>query len=451
MEKTEYIKNYECIHCKTRNSIGVKNCTYCGRELQNLHSELECGNCSTINEGNAKYCKSCGYKLILESSEDLDLEFLKKHLFGKYNILEMIGEGGFSKIYLAEHISLHRKEVIKLLKAGMSESNDIRNRFLRESRILAKLNHPNIIRITDVYELEGRSFYIMEFKEGKTLQKKLDENIKFTQEQAIKIILDVSRILAEVHKRGIIHRDLKPDNLLIDDDFYPTIIDFGISKSDDSNLDKTLKTEVGFMMGTAIYMSPEQIEGIDIDFRTDIYSLGIILYQLLSNKIPFDGQPHEILHKKLTQDLPLLDKEIDKFKQLQNILIKATERNKENRYPSIQDFQLDLENLINKKIGLKNKVLKTNKVSNPKIYSYNFFNNQNILLASILLTIILFILYKIYPISENIIKPGHINSIGMEFILIPKGEFVMGCVDLDPNCNEDEMPSHKVEITKSFS
>ena len=259
MDKTEIVKNYECLYCKTKNNIGVKNCTYCGREIQNLISELQCSNCSTKNERNAKFCKSCGFKLLFESSEDLDLHFLKKILIGKYNILEIIGEGGFSKIYLAEHISLHRKEVIKLLKVELSENNDIRNRFLRESRILAKLNHPNIIRIIDVYEIEGRSFYIMEFKEGKSLQKLLDNRSKFTYEQSIKIIIEISKILGEIHKREIIHRDLKPDNIIIDEEFNPTIIDFGISKFEDINLSNSLKTEVGYMMGTAVYMSPEQI------------------------------------------------------------------------------------------------------------------------------------------------------------------------------------------------
>ncbi len=212
---------------------------------------------------------------------------------GPYRILQILGEGGMGVVYQAEQVEPVRRMVaLKVLRFGM-DSKAFIARFDAERQALAMMDHPNIARVLDAGEVEGRPYYVMELVHGSSLSAFCDEH-RLTTKQRLAIFLDLCGAVHHAHQRGIIHRDLKPSNVLVtmhDDRPVPKVIDFGIAKAIGHRLtDLTLVTNVGETIGTPAYMSPEQWDAqlSDIDTRTDIYSLGVMLYELLAGQLPHD-------------------------------------------------------------------------------------------------------------------------------------------------------------------
>ena len=203
-----------------------------------------------------------------------------------YKIIEKLGEGGMGEVYLADDLKLQRKVAIKFLPQHLTDNQENIERFEREARAAAALNHPNIVTVYDIIESENQFCIIMEYVEGKTLRDILDTNSQFPIPNSYDIISQLCDGLACAHDSGIVHRDIKPENILIDDKGKVKILDFGLAKlKGASKLTKETST-----LGTIYYMSPEQLQGHEIDQRADIWSLGVLIYELLSGEVPFKGE-----------------------------------------------------------------------------------------------------------------------------------------------------------------
>ncbi|MDH5546755.1 MAG: protein kinase [Gammaproteobacteria bacterium] len=223
-------------------------------------------------------------------------------LANKYKIKHEIARGAFGVVYLAHHTALDRDTAIKALHAHYSEEPNFRKRFLREAKALAKLNHENIVSIYDIIEEENRHYIVMEFVDGESLYERLSSSDHLSLETAVDIALQTAKGLEYAHQFGIVHRDIKPQNIMLDKNGKVKLTDFGIvAAADEANL-----TMVGQVIGTPRYMSPEQAFGQEVDSRSDIYSLGIVFYQMISGKTPFDNMSStQVLHELYSKDKAL--------------------------------------------------------------------------------------------------------------------------------------------------
>jgi predicted Ser/Thr protein kinase len=235
---------------------------------------------------------------------DLDFIALQAALAGQYSLERELGRGGMGVVYLAREVQLDRHVALKVLPPALAQRADLRERFMREARTAAKLSHPNIVPIFRVDEVQGFVFFAMAYVEGETLSHRVRTRGPLPVAVATRMIQEVAWALAYAHARGVVHRDIKPDNILLEQGSGRAMVtDFGIAQvAEASQL-----TEVGQVMGTAHFMSPEQAAGEPIDGRSDLYSLGVVAHFALSGKLPFDGPTvQSILAKHLTQPPPSL-------------------------------------------------------------------------------------------------------------------------------------------------
>ena len=203
-----------------------------------------------------------------------------------YKIISQIAEGGMGTVFYGEHKTLNRPVAIKQLHSNFTDNPDFKDRFINEAMILAQLNHTNIITIYDLIEESGNFYIVMEYIQGDTIDNIMQKlNSPFQLQRAIYIFKQILEAFDYAHKRGIIHRDIKPSNIILENGDKPKILDFGIAKLVSSNLHLT---KAGTKMGSLFYMSPEQVLGYDVDNRSDIYSLGIVFYEMLTRSLPYD-------------------------------------------------------------------------------------------------------------------------------------------------------------------
>ena len=208
-------------------------------------------------------------------------------LFPNYQVTEMIGRGGMGVVYKGKQTSLDRVVAIKLLPLEVSIDRDFGERFVREARTMAKMNHPNIVSVFDFgHTTEGHLYFVMEFVEGTTLHH-LIKAVGLKPVQSLELIVNVCEALQYAHSEGVIHRDIKPANILVDTKGRVKVTDFGLARMDTAKTpDQWGQTMTGMVLGTPDYMSPEQKKGIRVDHRADIYSLGVMLYEMLCGEIP---------------------------------------------------------------------------------------------------------------------------------------------------------------------
>ena len=204
-----------------------------------------------------------------------------------YKILEKLGAGGMGEVYLAQDTELDRKVALKFLPPQYTEDPEINARFKREAKAAAALNHPNIITIHEIGEHQGKAFIAMEYVEGQSLKDVVGAHcsVPLRMNEIIDYASQICEGLNEAHQAGIVHRDLKPDNILLDVKGRVKIADFGLAKA----RGRTKLTEEGTTLGTLDYMSPEQLRGEDVDHRADIWSFGVVLYEMITNRTPFEG------------------------------------------------------------------------------------------------------------------------------------------------------------------
>ncbi len=220
---------------------------------------------------------------------------------GKYRILESIGRGGMGAVYKAEDATIGRLVAIKVLLTDF-EDEEMRKRFYAEARSTGKLHHPNIVTLYDLGETGGSPYLVMQFLDGESLYKILTSSRQLTMVEVFDIVRQVCNGLQFAHENQIIHRDIKPANVVLLPDNTVKIIDFGIAKFGNDR-----QTRTGMAIGSVKYMSPEQISGSGVDGRSDIYSTGVLLYELMTRKVPFDGSDLvSTMHKILTEEPPLI-------------------------------------------------------------------------------------------------------------------------------------------------
>jgi len=218
-------------------------------------------------------------------------------------ILSRLGAGAMATVFKARQISLDRLVAIKVLPKRFSENPEYVERFYKEGKAAAKLNHPNIVQAIDVGEAGGYHYFVMEYVEGRTLYDDLAEGKVFDEVEALRIILQIARALAHAHERGLIHRDVKPKNIMITPDGIAKLADMGLARMAQDS--QAAQAEAGKAYGTPYYISPEQVRGeLDIDFRADIYSLGATLYHLITGRVPFQADtPTAVMHLHLREPL----------------------------------------------------------------------------------------------------------------------------------------------------
>jgi len=259
-----------------------------------------------------------------------------------YKILEKLGEGGMGEVYLAEDTSLGRKVAVKFLSSDKAAEPESRQRFVHEARAQAMLSHPNIATFYEVGEEGEKVFIVMEYIEGQPLSR-LASGEKLSLPEILDLAIQVGEGLSAAHEKGITHRDIKPENVLVTSKRHAKITDFGLAKWKGA----TTLTQTGARMGTAYYMSPEQVEGKKVDHRTDIFSLGVILYELFAGRKPFEGDTETAIFYDLvnTHPHPLARYARNLPEGLERIVFKCLAKKPEERYQSVADLVADLKTL----------------------------------------------------------------------------------------------------------
>ena len=275
-----------------------------------------------------------------------------KLLAGRYELIEKIGEGGMAVVYKGKDRLLNRYVAIKILRPEYTKDEQFIESFRRESQAAAGLSHPNIVGVYDVGKEGNIHFIVMELIDGKTLSEVIKEKGRLEYKEAINITLQVASALSLAHKNQIIHRDIKPHNILITSTGVAKLADFGIAKAVSA---ATIAGGSNKIMGSVHYFSPEQARGAYVDERSDIYSLGIVLFEMLTGKVPFDGDnPVSIALMHINDPMPSLTKEVPGVPpQLEKIVNKATEKYQSNRYRNVDEMISDLEDIefVTKVIG----------------------------------------------------------------------------------------------------
>jgi serine/threonine protein kinase/tetratricopeptide (TPR) repeat protein len=273
-----------------------------------------------------------------------------------YRVIGKLGAGGMGEVFLAEDTQLGRKVAIKFLPSELSADRQATKRLVREARAAATLDHSNICSIYEVGDDAGRTFIVMQYVDGETLATRLAGKPMQLQE-SLAIAQQVADALAEAHSRGIIHRDIKPQNIMLTVRGQAKVLDFGLAKvmqaglsTEDEGVTQSLLTEPGTIMGTVPYMSPEQVKGENLDARSDIFSFGVLLYEMMCGHHPFAAEtPAATVSAILTSDPPLLARYLrDAPPELERIVTKALNKNKEERYQGIRDLALDVKSLKEK-------------------------------------------------------------------------------------------------------
>jgi serine/threonine protein kinase/dienelactone hydrolase len=311
---------------------------------------MQCPKCNAEILDDSQFCSKCGTPIHPGDNaflsythtilRPIDEMVPGKILADKYKIIDVVGKGGMGIVYKAEDIKLKRNVALKFLPPELTKDKEAKDRFVIEAQAAAALSHPNICTIHEIDEEEGKSFIAMEYVEGQSLRHKIDRG-PIGIESAVDIAIQVAEGMEQAHKKGIVHRDIKSANIMVADSGQAKIMDFGLAKVKGG----TLLTREGTTLGTVAYMSPEQARGEDVDQRSDIWSLGIVLYEMLSGQLPFMGDREaSILYSVVHEEAkPVAAWNPGIPTELQKIVERALKKKPEDRYPSAMHLQKDLQ------------------------------------------------------------------------------------------------------------
>lgn len=295
-----------------------------------------------------KRCPKDGTVLVALAADP----YAGKTIAERYEIEEQIGQGGTSMVYRALHLQLRRTVAIKMLKAHLVTDEESKKRFEQEARAVSCLTHPNVVSVYDVGVTKyGEPYIVMEHLQGRSLQELLKEQGRMAWERALPIFVKATSALWHAHKKDVIHRDVKPSNIMIvptdDDPEAVKIVDFGLAKLRSLTGEFQRLTKTGEVFGSPIYMSPEQCTGRKIDQRTDIYSMGIVMYEALTGRPPFrEKSTIETIRKQIKAEAPRfrdVDPEISVPENLERITLRCLAKNPDDRYQTMEQLRADLE------------------------------------------------------------------------------------------------------------
>jgi serine/threonine-protein kinase len=263
---------------------------------------------------------------------------------GPYRIIEQLGQGGMATVFKAYHPALDRYVAIKVLHPAFKEDPNFSARFQREARIVAKLEHPHIVLVYDFSEHKGMAYLVMRYVEGETLKAHLAGE-PLAPERILEILQPVAEALAYAHEQGVLHRDIKPSNVMLTPEGGIFLTDFGLARMAQSG-ESTLSQDM--MIGTPQYMSPEQAKGEEVDERTDIYSLGVVLFEMLTGRVPFSADtPYAVIHDHIYTPLPLPTTiKPDIFPALERVVLKALAKEQDDRYQKVTELAMAFEDAV---------------------------------------------------------------------------------------------------------
>ncbi len=305
-----------------------------------------CSTCGTQYGATVRICVRDGTPLVAGRADD---PYVGRFLDDKYRIEAFLSAGGMGSVYRAQHVMLGKTVAVKVIKNELVTSDEIISRFQREARAASNLDHPNIVTVYDLGQTSDGTLYIaMEFIDGPSLRDAIRRGGPMPAGRAVDILRQVASALSAAHRRQIVHRDLKSHNLMLaaDDDGRDIVklVDFGIAKTFDES---TQLTAAGYMMGTPHYMSPEQAAGKAVDHRADIYSLGVILYEMLTGEVPFGDDSLTSVLVKLATEVPLRPSirrpDLGVPPALEAVAMRCLEKNPDDRFQSADEFAVALE------------------------------------------------------------------------------------------------------------
>ena len=258
----------------------------------------------------------------------------------RYKVLNRIGSGGMADVYCAEDLQLGRRVALKLLYRRFAEDEEFVERFRREASSAAGLQHPNVVAVFDRGEFDGTYYIAMEFLEGRSLKQVVRQDGALEPDRAIDLVIQILKAARFAHRRGIVHRDIKPHNVIVDDEGRAKVTDFGIARAGASDM-----TETGSIMGTAQYLSPEQAQGHPVDARSDLYSIGVVLYELLTGRVPFDAESAVTIALKQVSEEPVPPSHYNPAvsDQLEDVVMRALQKDPAYRFADAEEFIVALE------------------------------------------------------------------------------------------------------------
>ncbi|WP_144429567.1 serine/threonine-protein kinase [Myxococcus hansupus] len=310
---------------------------------------MHCPSCGADAQESSRFCPACGATLVRTPDTD---EYVGKTIAYKYRVEALIGEGGMGKVFRARQLSLDKVVVLKVLRHTLLSDERTVARFQREAKAASRLNHPNSISVLDFGQAEDGALYIaMEYVAGQDLHQILSREWPLNEGRVVRIVSQVLSALSDAHGAGVIHRDLKPENIMVEprrnEPDFVKVLDFGIAKITDSTDDGPALTRAGFVCGTPEYMSPEQARGSQLDHRSDLYAVGVILYQLMTGLLPFESDSAVgFATKHLTEEPPPPTRRRPDARispAMERLILRALSKNPADRPASAEAFKAELQ------------------------------------------------------------------------------------------------------------